>query len=100
MSEVMRHHPRFSATHPYRSAHLTHRLAGRMKAAHPRPHATTKREDASMSRHDEARRAFLKGAAVGAVAGAGLVPEALAQTQPQQHAPHAEATTTAQSHGH
>ena len=53
-----------------------------------------------MSSHDEARRAFVKGAAVGAVAGAGLVPEALAQTQPQPHAPHAEATTTAQSHGH
>jgi len=55
-----------------------------------------------MNRHDEARRAFLKGAALGAgaVAGAGLVPDALAQTQPQPHEPHAEATTTAQSHGH
>lgn len=36
-----------------------------------------------MSKHDEARRAFLKGAVVGAgaVASAGLVPEALAQSQ-------------------
>ena len=33
-----------------------------------------------MSKHDEARRAFLKGAAAGAVAGAALVPEAFAQT--------------------
>ena len=41
-----------------------------------------------MSKHDESRRAFLVGAAIGAgtVAGAGLVPDALAQTQ-QQHAP-------------
>ena len=36
-----------------------------------------------MTKHDEARRAFLVGAAVGAgaVAGATLVPNALAQTQ-------------------
>ena len=41
-----------------------------------------------MSKHDEARRAFLIGAAVGAgaVAGAGLVPEALAQTHEQHQA--------------
>ena len=41
-----------------------------------------------MSKHDEARRAFLIGAAVGAgaVAGAGLVPEALAQTHEQHKA--------------
>jgi gluconate 2-dehydrogenase gamma chain len=32
-----------------------------------------------MSKHDEARRTFLIGAAVGAVAGAGLVPDAVAQ---------------------
>jgi len=40
-----------------------------------------------MSEHDETRRAFLKGAAVGvgAVAGAGIVPEALAQTKPAAH---------------
>lgn len=38
-----------------------------------------------MSKHDEARRAFLVGAAVGAgaAAGAALVPEALAQQSPQ-----------------
>jgi gluconate 2-dehydrogenase gamma chain len=57
-----------------------------------------------MSKHDESRRAFLVGAAVGAgaVAGAGLVPDALAQTQAQ--AQHNNATdapaTTAQAHGH
>ena len=52
-----------------------------------------------MSKHDEARRAFLIGAAVGAgaVAGAGLVPEALAQTHEQHQATNAPATT-AQSH--
>src|SRR5256884_5572475 len=40
------------------------------------------REEAHMTKHDEARRAFLVGAAVGAgaVAGATLVPNALAQT--------------------
>src|SRR5436309_15630432 len=40
------------------------------------------REDSHMTKHDEARRAFLVGAAVGAGAGAGatLVPNALAQT--------------------
>src|SRR5437763_7194143 len=47
------------------------------------------------SKHDQARRAFLKGAAVGAGAVAGLVPEALAQTQP----PHS-ATPAATAHGH
>jgi len=52
-----------------------------------------------MSKHDEARRAFLKGAALGAgaVAGVGLVPEALAQT----HAQHTDApATAAQAHAH
>ena len=41
-----------------------------------------------MSKHDESRRAFLIGTAVGAgaVAGAGLVPDALAQTQAQHNA--------------
>ena len=54
-----------------------------------------------MSKHDEARRAFLIGAAVGAgaVAGKGLVPEALAQTHEQHKATDAPATT-AQSHAH
>jgi gluconate 2-dehydrogenase gamma chain len=50
-----------------------------------------------MSKHDEARRAFLIGAA-GAVAGAGLVPDALAQTR-DQHKPADVPATTAQSHG-
>jgi len=47
-----------------------------------------------MSKHDEARRAFLVGAAVGAgaAAGAALVPEALAQQQP--------AATNAAAAGH
>jgi len=50
-----------------------------------------------MSKHDEARRAFLKGAAAGAVAGAALVPEAFAQTQEERKdAP----DTTAQAHAH
>ena len=54
-----------------------------------------------MSKHDEARRAFLIGAAVGAgaVAGAGLVPDALAQTHEQHKVTDAPATT-AQSHAH
>src|SRR5436853_7065432 len=49
-----------------------------------------------MSKHDEARRAFLVGAAVGAgvAAGAALVPEALAQQQP------AAANTAAPGHDH
>ena len=54
-----------------------------------------------MSKHDEARRAFLIGAAVGAgaVAGTGLVPEALAQTH-EQHKATDSSATTAQSHAH
>jgi gluconate 2-dehydrogenase gamma chain len=52
-----------------------------------------------MSKHDEARRAFLKGAAIGAgaVAGAGLVPEAFGQTH-EQHTDNLD--TTAQAHAH
>jgi gluconate 2-dehydrogenase gamma chain len=52
-----------------------------------------KGEEISMSKHDESRRAFLVGAAVGAgtVAGAGLVPDALAQGHPQ-HTPAGPAT--------
>ncbi len=48
-----------------------------------------------MSKHNEARRAFLKGAAVGAGAVAGLVPEALAQTPQTQHTDTAAHATTA-----
>lgn len=58
-------------------------------------------EEASTSKHDEARRAFLKGAVVGAgaVAGAGLVPDALAQTHaPEPHAAPESTPTAAQSH--
>jgi gluconate 2-dehydrogenase gamma chain len=53
-----------------------------------------------MSKHDEARRAFLVGAAVGAgtVASAGLVPGALAQTH-EQHKPADAPATTSQAHG-
>src|SRR2546428_1134118 len=49
-----------------------------------------------MTKHDEARRAFLLGAAVGAgaVAGATLVPDALAQT----HEPSTTGTGPAHSH--
>ena len=50
-----------------------------------------------MSKHDEARRAFLVGAAVvgaGAATGAGLVPDALAQQQP------AATNTAATGHDH
>src|SRR5262249_59610920 len=49
-----------------------------------------------MTKHDEARRAFLLGAAVGAgaVAGATLVPDALAQT----HEPPTTGTGPAHSH--
>src|SRR6516165_1044296 len=49
-----------------------------------------------MTKHDEARRAFLLGAAVGAgaVAGATLVPDALAQT----HEPPTTGTDPAHSH--
>jgi gluconate 2-dehydrogenase gamma chain len=50
-----------------------------------------------MSKHDRARRDFLKGAALGAGAVAGLVPEALAQTQPPQ--PQAQTTTVHTGHG-
>jgi len=49
-----------------------------------------------MSKHDEARRTFLIGAAVGAVAGAGLVPDALAQ----DHKRHAAANAPASAHPH
>jgi gluconate 2-dehydrogenase gamma chain len=45
-----------------------------------------------MSKHDEGRRAFLIGAAVGAGAAAGLVPDALAQTHEQQTVGAASAT--------
>ncbi len=58
-----------------------------------------KREQHNARQHDEARRAFLKGAAIGAgaIAGTGLIPEALAkdkhktvaeggETQPHAHA--------------
>jgi gluconate 2-dehydrogenase gamma chain len=58
-----------------------------------------------MSEHDETRRAFLKGAAVGvgAVAGAGLVPEALAAEAKAGHdhlaAPAAAAMAAGEHHG-
>ena len=54
-----------------------------------------------MKKHEESRRAFLIGTAVGAsaVAGAGLVPTALAQTHEQHTAADAPATT-AQGHAH
>ena len=54
-----------------------------------------------MKKHEESRRAFLIGTAVGAsaVAGAGLVPNALAQTHEQHNAADAPATT-AQGHAH
>jgi len=53
-----------------------------------------------MSKHDEALRAFLKGAAIGAgaVAGAGLVPEAFGQTH-EQHTDNLDTTAQARAHG-
>ncbi len=55
-----------------------------------------------MKKHEESRRAFLIGTAVGAsaVAGAGLVPNALAQTHEQQHNAADVPATTAQGHAH
>ena len=50
-----------------------------------------------MPKHDEGRRAFLIGAAVGAGAAAGLVPDAKAQTQ-TQHQHSQQQDTTAQAH--
>jgi Gluconate 2-dehydrogenase subunit 3 len=52
-----------------------------------------------MSKPDEGRRAFLIGAAVGAGAAAGLVPDAIAQTHPPHPAGDGTATT-AQAHAH
>jgi gluconate 2-dehydrogenase gamma chain len=55
-----------------------------------------------MSQHDESRRAFLKGAAVGAgaaVAGTGLVPQALAEHQ-EKHKSAAADTVEAPAHVH
>jgi gluconate 2-dehydrogenase gamma chain len=52
-----------------------------------------------MSKPDEGRRAFLIGAAVGAGAAAGLVPDAIAQTHPP-HPAADSAATTAQAHAH
>lgn len=55
-----------------------------------------------MSKHDEARRAFLKGAAVGAgaIAGTGLIPEALAKSREKKHHTAAAEATPAQPHAH
>jgi len=56
-----------------------------------------------MNKHDEGRRAFLIGTAVGAgtVAGVALVPGALGQEQkPEQHKATEAPATTAQTHGH
>src|SRR5262249_943691 len=48
---------------------------------------STQTEETTMSTHDEARRAFLVGAAVtGAAAGAALVPEAYAKDDPRKNA--------------
>ena len=55
-----------------------------------------------MSKHDASRRAFLVRAAVGAgaVAGAGLAPETLAQNQEQDKKAKAEATASTPAHPH
>jgi len=47
-----------------------------------------------MSKHDESRRAFLVGAAIGAVAGTALVPDAIDQTHDQHGAADAAALPT------
>ncbi len=51
------------------------------------------------SKHDETRRAFLVGAALGAAAGAGLVPEAHAQGHDMQMAAGAHAMAPTDGHG-
>ena len=48
-----------------------------------------------MSTHDEARRAFLIGAVVGAGTAAGFVPDAVAQGNAQEKMPADAATPTA-----
>jgi gluconate 2-dehydrogenase gamma chain len=55
-----------------------------------------KKEEIRMSKHDEARRAFLKGAAAGAgaVAGTGLVPQALAKPHERHKTAAADAAET------
>src|SRR5262249_33763766 len=72
-------------------------------AAHASPTRTSAKPDREakrMSKHDESRRAFLVGTAVGAVAGAGPVPRALAQEQKQeQHKAPDAPPTPAQAHG-
>ena len=52
-----------------------------------------------MKKHDESRRAFLIGAAMGAAATTTLVPDAIAQTHDQHGAIDAPAETTAHGHG-
>jgi gluconate 2-dehydrogenase gamma chain len=65
-----------------------------------------RREEIRMSQHDEARRAFLKGAAAGAgaIAGTALVPqaipEALAKTKEERHKTAAADATEAPAHMH
>jgi gluconate 2-dehydrogenase gamma chain len=58
------------------------------------------KEMTSMRKHDESRRAFLVGAAVGAVATTALVPDALAQTHEQHGAQEAAGTAPAHGAGH
>jgi gluconate 2-dehydrogenase gamma chain len=55
-----------------------------------------KREEIRMSKHDEARRAFLKGAAAGAgaIAGTGLVPQAMAKPHERHKTAAADAAET------
>src|SRR5215469_2487842 len=55
-----------------------------------------------MSKHDEARRAFLKGAAVGAgaIAGTGLISDALAKPREKKHQTAAAEPADAQPHMH
>src|SRR5712691_209246 len=56
----------------------------------------TKRRD---SKHDEARRVFLVGAAVGAATGAGLVPGAVAQEKQPAVPAAARASSSGDEHG-
>src|SRR5262247_514822 len=75
-----------------------------LSAPHPIRHGAPPnnmtREAISMSKHDESRRAFLVGAAVGAV-GASLKPgDALAQTQTRPATTGATDTTHAHANGH
>jgi gluconate 2-dehydrogenase gamma chain len=89
--------------HPERRRSLVHAVRAAIRTLKKTlPRSARHKEEIPMSKHDEARRAFLKGAAAGAgvIAGTGLAPQALAKEQdPKTHARHAE-VGDAQTHVH